>query len=255
MDHIEAEYQRHKLDRSLKKHVIAASIPPCDDGNPCMDGRCPMCGSNLAWLLEEFLNSPQGATRNWVQAAFVLGTQTGELGDCRQFPLGTTRDAVQAISNALQTGNSSFIGTFGILVEKGKGGRKKVAAIEVCYSGESQDSVGTVIEILGNRFGAPPRPFRPTRRLAAGERSATLLAEELLYGYQYRDPKACHFSEGILKKNLLAELAQNYGNHRIDSRVVTHGLSVGHKTVVLSPGNFWPLPLNNIKHLKPRRWF
>jgi hypothetical protein len=214
-----------------------------------------MCGSDLAGLLEEFLNGPQGATRKWMQAAFVLGTQTGELGDCRQFPLGTTRDAVQAISNALQTGNSAFIGTFGIVVEKGKGGRKKVAAVEVCYSGESRDCFGTAVEILGNRFGAPPRHLCPTRRLPAGERTATLLADELLYGYQYRDPKACHFSEGISKKSLLAELAQNYGNHRIDSRVVTHGLSVGHRTIVLSSGNFWPLPLNNIKNLKPRRRF
>lgn len=113
MDFIEAEHQRNKLDRALKKHIVAPTIPPCDDGRPCIDGRCPMCGADLAALLVEFLNSSQASTRKWTQAAFVLNTQSVELGCSQRFPLGRARTALQAISNALQTDASAFIGTFG----------------------------------------------------------------------------------------------------------------------------------------------
>ncbi|RWX13457.1 hypothetical protein EHI42_20705 [Rhizobium hidalgonense] len=254
MDYTQTEYQRHKLDRGLKKILFAPSIPRCDDGKPCMDGRCPMCGSDLAASLEDFLNRAQGPERTWTQAAFVLHTQTSEMGNRGQFPLGPTRDAVQAISSTLQTRNSAFIGTFGLLVEKGKGGQKKAAAIEICYSGGGRDPVGTAVEILNGRFGAPATPLCGARRVPAGERSATLLADELLYGYQCHASKALESFEGIFKKRLLAELAENYGTHRIGDRLITHGLSVERGTISLSPGNFWPLPLDAIKNFKRRRW-
>lgn len=250
MDYDIAAGQRRRLVQGLKRHPPAGAelrIPTCDDGKPCFDGRCPMCGSDLDALLKAFLAGSEASARRWSRAALVLDCETLAIGDTSPFPFARTWAALAEISSDLQAQNSAFVGTFGLIVNAAEMGNRKVAAIEFCCT-EILD-IEKITHDLASRFnGVKPLALHPGHMsLRWGD--VVLLAEELLYGYLSRDTSKPALSEGIWKKKLLAELAQNYGNHLIADRLITHGLAFKNDKISFAPGLSWPIAINSFRGL------
>lgn len=251
MDYDIAAGQRRRLVQGLKRHPPAGAeqrMPTCDDGKPCLDGRCPMCGSDLDALLKTFLRGSEASARRWSRAAFILDDETLSIGDTSPFPFARTRAALAEISSTLQMQNSAFVGTFGLIVDTAEESKGKVAAVEFCCT-EVLD-VGKVTHDLASRFNGSVRPLalHPGHMpLRWGD--VVLLAEELLYGYLNRDTCTPALSEGIWKKKLLAELAQNYGKHLIADRLITHGLAFKNHKICFAPGLSWPIAINSFRGL------
>ncbi|WP_085779421.1 hypothetical protein [Rhizobium sp. NXC14] len=251
MDYDIAAGQRRRLNQALKRHLPASTklrIPTCDDGKPCFDGRCPMCGSDLDALLKTFLRGSEASARRWSRAAFILDDETLSIGDTSPFPFARTRAALAEISSTLQAPNSAFIGTFGLIVDAAEKGNRKVAAIEFCCT-EILDIEKITLD-LASRFNGSVKPLalHPGHMpLRWGD--VVLLAEGLLYGYLNRDTCKPALSEGIWKKKLLAELAQNYGKHLIADRLITHGLALKNHKICFAPGSSWPIAINSFRGL------
>lgn len=160
MDYDIAAGQRRRLNQALKRHLPTGTklrIPTCDDGKPCFDGRCPMCGSDLVALLKTFLRGSEASARRWSRAAFILDDETLSIGDTSPFPFARTRAALAEISSDLQVQNSAFVGTFGLIVDTAEKDKRKVAAIEFCCT-EILD-IEKVTHNLASRFNGRVKPL------------------------------------------------------------------------------------------------
>lgn len=210
------------------------TLPSCDDLNSCMDGRCPTCGSRLVDTLGAFASS----TERHCVGGFLVESIFVSDGCDAKLDLTAVKTSLDEISCRLNDGFSWFIGWFGIFVDLWGGNGRKVGALAFMYSGDLLNPQVISNQVLSERFGttALKLPFWHAFPDA-------LDFEELLYGYTYASSTRRE-AEPVLDRYRLAELAQNYGQHRILDRVVTHGLVVEEGKLLPAPGASWPLFLD-----------
>ncbi|RWX13458.1 hypothetical protein EHI42_20710 [Rhizobium hidalgonense] len=233
-----AVLQRRHLLKGLEWHDANGPIEMtrCDDQNSCMDGRCPTCGSRLVHALAEFIGSDDAGI-DFCLGGFLLNSLFVPENCDDELDLSAVKSALDEISLRMKDWTSWFIGWFGIFVDSWGGNGRKVGALAFIHP-RVIGSAPIIKSILSKRFG------RGARRLPFWQDVPdTLHFEELLYGYAYASTSRPD-AEPVLDRHRLAEIALNYGQHRITDRVVTNGLAIEQGKIVASPGASWPLYLN-----------
>lgn len=72
-------------------------LPPCEDGSPCLDGRCPQCSSDMVAVIREFRRKPEVRAREWYHHAFVFENKAIAKGIKKQISLSAGRAAVRSL--------------------------------------------------------------------------------------------------------------------------------------------------------------
>jgi hypothetical protein len=238
--------QRRHLDEGIEvccdDDDSTLTLPPCEDEEPCMDGRCPTCGSRLIDLLTTFVDrDPAAVSRRWAVGSFAINSVFAPADSDEQVDLAAIKSALTDISDCLNDGESSFLGWLGIFIDQWGGTGRKIGALSFLYSGDLLNQDYLAKKILFEKFGDEAQPLEPWQPFTLG-----LWCEELLYGYCYAS-RSKYAVEPVLDSLRLAELALNYRQHRITDRLVTHGLAVGGGEIVISPGSSWPVFLNTFE--------
>lgn len=225
--------RKHLLDglRFYQADGPIFTMPPCDDRNFCMDGRCPTCGSRLVHALAAFARS-DGAGDGYISGGFLLSSLSIPENCDDKLDLSEVRGSLDEISFRLKDWSSWFIGWFGIFVDSWGGNGRKVGALAFIYP-RVLGTDAIIKRVLSKRFG------KSARRLPFWQAFPDMLHfEELLYGYAYASTSRPD-AEPVFDRFRLTELALNYGQHRIIDRIVTHGLAIKGGTVVASPEASW----------------
>lgn len=235
MDYFEAKWQRSELDAAVRKlpgRNPAFVLPPCNENNWCMDGRCPMCGSRLGAAIGGVVPDLWAMGRIWRFATFVIDPEISERGSSKQVNFDNIKAGLFELSSYFFWSGSVFVGSFGMLTRWQDQPGNKLAAIEIFYSGREENAVESCTDILAGRFSNLQK-VREDIDLEDG------LWRELLSGYCYQDTDGD--IDPIFSHDLLSELSQNYGPHHVGDRVVTHGLVVENGRIVFSAGASGPL--------------
>ncbi|MGO7347430.1 hypothetical protein ACCS92_08820 [Rhizobium ruizarguesonis] len=239
MDYFEAKWQRSELDAALRKlpgGSPALVLPPCSEVNSCMDGRCPMCGSRLSAEIGDIVRDVWAVGRIWRFASFVVDPQISERGSSKQVNFDRIKAGLFELSGHFFWSGSVFIGSFGMLTNwQGQPGNK-LAAIKIFYSGREEDAVEKCTDFLAHQFGSD---FQELRVDQFGDEFEC----QFLSGYHYHDANGD--MDPIFGRDLLLELSQNYGPHRVLDRIVTHGLAIENGRIVPSAGASGPLLLKS----------
>lgn len=240
MDFTIAEGQRVLLDeyfRNAKRSDL--QLPLCEDGSPCLDGRCPRCAADMEAVLREFHRKPEVQGRDWYHDAFVFENEAVAKGIKRQISLSAGKRLLRCLSFALSESDFIFHGAVALVLDRAR--RRKVPAIEFCCTDvpEIDDRVDSIIDGFGGTISRLPFP--------PGVRALPYVDYEvrpsLLYGYLGRDVRKPAEASGLIRKKIIGEVAENYGVHRITDRVVTFGVQAQDNRLVLSQGHDGPLHL------------
>lgn len=241
MHYIAAKDQRFRLNEELRRTLPYGShyqLPECTDERPCTDGRCPICGFDLNSKLQIFFRAPNARARPWSRAAFVFdyaGPACSAVHDINQ--------TITDISDNLGTGESALIATFGFLAGRATSQKTTILAVEVCATGCEHDIEQFVGGYLEVRYDCDV--FLLPQACAAGFNTEyAFLQEQLLCGYLKRDFTMADPSRPVREMELLADLAQHLGPHRISDRLITHGLKQEKAVIKFAPGNYASLILD-----------
>ncbi|TBB95922.1 hypothetical protein ELH39_00960 [Rhizobium ruizarguesonis] len=239
MDYFEAKWQRSELDAAIRRlpgSNPAFVLPPCNEGNECMDGRCPICSSRLCAHIEDIVRDLWAMGRIWRFASFVVDPEISERGSSKQVNFDKIKAGLFKLSSFFFWSGSVFIGSFGMLTRwQGQPGNK-LAAIKIFYSGREEDAVEKCADILADQYGSD---FQELREDLFGDEFEC----QFLSGYHYHDANGD--MDPIFSHALLSELSQNYGPHRVLDRIVTHGLAIENGRIVPSAGASGPLLLKS----------
>ncbi len=242
MDCDEAKLQRSELDvavRNISGSKPALMLPPCNEGNSCMDGRCPTCGYRLGLAIGELVRDVWAVGRIWRFASFVVDPEISERGSSKQVNFDKIKAGLFELSDQFFWSGSVFIGSFGMLTDwQGQPGNKS-AVVDILYSGREENAVESCTDMLAWRFGSDLH-LRDEVEVEDGSWC------ELLSGYCYEDADDGIYP--IFFHSMLSELSQNYGPHHVGDRIVTHGLVVENGKIVFSAGASGPLLLNSFPH-------
>ncbi|MGH0275902.1 hypothetical protein NKZ35_25290 [Sinorhizobium meliloti] len=185
MDFTIAEGQRVLLDEYFmggKRSDL--QLPPCEDGSPCLDGRCPRCAADMEAVLQVFHRKPEVGGREWYHDAFVFENKAVAKGIKRQVSLSAGKRLLRCLSFALSESEFIFHGAVGLIVDRGRG--RKVPAIE--FSCTEVPSIDDRVDSIVNGFGGTISrlPFPPGVR-ALPFAGHDILRSNLVYGYIGRD--------------------------------------------------------------------
>ncbi|MDR6817062.1 hypothetical protein J2X76_002235 [Neorhizobium sp. 2083] len=246
MDFTFAEGQRDLLDHFFRLQKHLPPLPACDDGFPCLDGRCPRCGSDMEAVLTKFRRKPEFQMDDWYRGALILEDASIKIGDGSMAPISAGNGLLRRLGSSLTRGGSLFIGTTGLVLEQAR--RRKVVAIE--FSGTRRaDADEQVASILKNYDGGVAS-LVPHGSIARQFGASAFLHENLLYGYIHRNPRVPAWPYCVESEELIGELAQNYGVHRITDRVITFGVGVLVNRLVQAPGSRDQLNLTDFGDLR-----
>lgn len=231
------------------------SLIHCEVDAPCRQGRCPICASKEAQRLRYMLQSPRLSEQDWQHSVYALRSHVREAGDVQPIKIETITAAinktlneyVRAFSRQEDARNKSYgcLAHFG-LVEDTSAGKigEKVAVVEfVLTGGDSETDYEVMNESLHYNFGVDvcdlshgPLQVEPVPIISTNG-YGVLPDEGLLFGYTRRRLDAAERPMVIADKIKLAEMACNYGEHRISDRTFYRGLAKRDNCIVFDPSD------------------
>ncbi|WP_172724135.1 hypothetical protein [Neorhizobium sp. T25_27] len=186
----------------------------------------------MASVLSGFRRKEQFDRRSWYRGAFILEDLSVNVGDARRIQISAAHRLLRRLASSLTRRDSIFIGTTGLILDLAR--RRKVVAIEFSCTRRAQAAakVASIFEDFGDGVTA----LAPHENITRNFGDSAFLHEILLYNYIKRSLYSPARPSCFKKKDLLCEVAQNYGVHRVCDRVVTFGVGVQANRLVQAPG-------------------
>jgi hypothetical protein len=186
----------------------------------------------MASVLSAFRRTERFDRRSWYRGAFILEDLSVKIGDTRRIPISAANRLLRRLASSITRRDSIFIGTTGLILDLAR--RRKVLAIE--FSCTRRVQAAAKVASIFEDFDDGVTPLALHEHITRDFGDSAFLHEILLYSYIKRSLYNPSRPSCVKKKDLLCELAQNYGVHRISDRVVTVGVGVQANRLIHAPG-------------------
>ncbi|RVH97622.1 hypothetical protein [Sinorhizobium meliloti] len=233
---------RLPLTRSL------LSMIKCGDGPRCKQDRCPVCTSKLTERLLALHRSHAVLGQQWQRSAFALRSYVRAAEDIRPIPIDNIKAninvAIKSWEDAFQREdendgkNFGCLAAFGLVEDTGSHDRReKVVVVEFVFTDVDPINDFEIFETLRGRFGDEVVSVP----LVENDRYCIMPDQGLLFGYTKRRLDQPERPMAISNKRRLARIASNYGDHPMQSRFLSGGLTTSEEGIVFdrTPFGFW----------------
>ncbi|RLQ89272.1 DUF927 domain-containing protein [Notoacmeibacter ruber] len=226
-----AAKMRRAVVNALKKLELShAKMDHCRPNNRCESGLCPSCVRRRRLALGEFFDSRQLIFIDWKFATIRVANWMKEPGDHTRFgPLAQHPDITKFVAELrkLRRRGLLVIGSIeAVYVTVGNKPEGKNFHIHVLISGLSLEQIR---EAAGAAFTLDNRVKNPVL-VQPVDRQPRDLIKALTYVYKqpfWKKSKTDHGDVGrkqFPKPKELRELIRNYGEHRLDERLILEGV-------------------------------
>lgn len=240
-----ASYQRSVIRDSVKLLHRAGVrnlpiLPKCKSGNPCGDGRCPQCGSDLLGLFLDYDRSASARSQRWQRTALACDlTRYAVAGEPSDILAQMKEAAIDAIDHLLKLdvpeseAKFAFIGMVGIRYSRQSAVKCAKQAIFECTVTGRENALTVVLDRFQKVFGNTVSYLPPDSEPSLGTFKTLQLVENLLLPYdEYRGGR--FGDDNQIGESALIEMANNYGPHRIETRLVTYGLDYKEREITFA---------------------
>lgn len=230
-----ASYQRSIIRDSVKLLHRAGVrnlpiLPKCKSGNPCGDGRCPQCGSDLLGLFLDYDRSASARSQRWRRIALAYELKCEAAIEEPRVILDQMKEAaIDTIDHLLKLDvpegekKFAFIGMIGMRYSRQSAWKNLKHAIFECTITGRENALTIVFDSFRKVFGNKISYLPPQSEPSFGIFKTLQLMENLLLPYdEYRGDQ--YGTDNEIGESSLIEMANNYGPHRIETRLVTYGL-------------------------------
>ncbi|RVG23662.1 hypothetical protein [Sinorhizobium meliloti] len=224
------------------------SMIKCGIGRQCKRDRCPICASKFTERLSALHCSHAVLGQDWQRRVFALKSHVRAAEDIRPIPIDVIRANINAAMKQWENDfqredgnegkNFGCLATFGLVEDTGSHDRReKVLVVEFVVTCVDPIDDFEMFETLLGRFDDKVVSVP----LVENDRHCIMPDQELLFGYTKRRLDQPDRPMAISSKKRLARIASNYGDHPMESRFLSRGLTTFEGGIVFDRDSlvFW----------------